>query len=285
MRYRRTIASVVRAHGKGLHTGEKSSVSIWPSEKPEGVLFRFGDATYNVSEARTLDSRRNTTIVFPGGEKLSTVEHLMSALAGLDVDDAVIEVTGSELPALDGSALEYAAGFMSVGFAKKDECYLQPFISTPVCIDFGPASITALPSDILKVTYVIDYPGTVLGTEMKDVVIEPETFFSEIAPARTFALLSEVEALRASGLAAGGNLENTVVIDRDRLLNEDGYRIERECAAHKVLDLLGDLALSGSVPRARYICIRGGHRLHSILRARISAAGICSGAEPFHSKF
>ena len=254
-----------------MHTGECATVDILPSEDSGGIRFRFGERIYPVSEARRRDSQRNTAIVFPGGEELATVEHLMAALAGMELHDATVAVSGPELPALDGSARDYVEQFMEAGIVEKSEEHAPLVLYTPLCVDWGRATIAALPSDILRVTYVIDYPGTVLGTEMKDAAITPEIFRREIAPARTFALLSEVEALMSSGLAQGGGLENTVVVGEDRLLNDGGYRVEGECAAHKVLDLLGDLALAGEIPRAHYVCIRGGHKLHSILAARIAA--------------
>lgn len=270
MRRRRTLASAVRLEGKGLHTGKCTTVSILPSASAEGICFRFGERTYRVSEARRTDAQRNTTIVFPGGERLSTVEHLMAALAGMAVHDAVVEASGAELPALDGSARDYVERFLDAGIAEKGEPYVTPFLAAPICIGSGRATLVALPSDVLKVTYVIDYPGTAIGTEMKEAAITPEIFRREIAPARTFALLSEVMALRGSGLAKGGDLDNTIVAGKDQLLNEDGYRVEHECAAHKVLDLLGDLALVGDIFRAHYVCIRGGHKLHAALAARLA---------------
>ena len=270
MRHRRTLAASVRLKGRGLHTGESTAVSIQPSPSEKGVRFRFGERTYRASEAKRADAQRNTTIVFPGGERLSTVEHLMAALAGMEVHDAIVGVCGSELPALDGSARDYVERFLEAGIVEKDEPYVAPFLPTPICIESGCAALAALPSDVLRVTYVIDYPGTAIGTEMKEAAITPEVFSKEIAPARTFALLSEVEALLGSGLAKGGALENTIVVGEDRLLNEDGYRVEQECAAHKVLDLLGDLALAGDIPRAHYVCICGGHKLHAVLAARLA---------------
>ena len=270
MRRRRTLGSAVRLEGRGLHTGECVAVSILPSTSTEGIHFRFGERMYRVSEARRMDVHRNTTIVFPGGERLSTVEHLMAALAGMEVHDAVVEVSGSELPALDGSAYDYAEHFLGVGIVEKNELYTAPFLAAPICIESGRAMLAALPSDVLRLTYVIDYPGTAIGTEMKEAAITPEIFRKEIAPARTFALLSEVEALFESGLARGGGLENTIVVGEDRLLNENGYRVDHECAAHKVLDLLGDLALTGDILRAHYVCIRGGHKLHATFAARLA---------------
>jgi UDP-3-O-[3-hydroxymyristoyl] N-acetylglucosamine deacetylase len=255
--------------GAGLHTGRETMVTLSPLRGSEGVCFAYGGNRYSIREARTGDAPRNTTMVFPGGQTLSTVEHLLSAISGLELDDVLIEPDGPELPAMDGSALLFARRMSEIGFIEKDLEYRAPSVSVPVCVNAGKSGIAALPSDELRFTYVIDYPGTSLGTEMKDVVLTRATFLEEIAPARTFALLSEVEALRASGLALGGALDNAIVIGDDGPLNECGYRVERECAAHKILDLLGDLALCGFIARAHYICVCGGHKLHSKLADRL----------------
>jgi UDP-3-O-[3-hydroxymyristoyl] N-acetylglucosamine deacetylase len=122
-------------------------------------------------------------------------------------------------------------------------------------------------------TYIIDYPGTAIGTEMKDVVLTEETFMSEIAPARTFCLESEVKVLLESGLALGGNTDNALVIGAEGPLGT-GYRVENECAAHKITDLLGDMALAGFTANAHYICVRAGHRLHSRLVRRIASSAL-----------
>jgi UDP-3-O-[3-hydroxymyristoyl] N-acetylglucosamine deacetylase len=275
MRKRRTVAAPVTLEGVGVHSGSKSSVTVLPLFSGTGVQFRFGAEVFPITEARTLSAARSTSITFPGGQTLRTVEHLMGALSGLCIDDALIEArAGSELPILDGSALPYVSGFISAGIAEKDEAADCAALTSPLFIEQGKASIAAAPSDILRVTYVIDYPGTAIGTVLKDVTITPESFAIDVAPARTFALLSEVESLKESGLARGGDLTNTLVFADDGPLDGTPLRMDGECAAHKILDLLGDLALAGPLPTAHYICIRGGHGLHRRLAARLmSLAG------------
>ena len=141
-------------------------------------------------------------------------------------------------------------------------------MSFPVCISSEGASIAAIPWEGLRVTYVIDYPGTSIGTEMKDVIINSETFMAEVAPARTFCLLSEVEHLRKSGLGLGGDAERVLVMGDGGSVGSE-YRIERECVSHKITDLLVDLALAGCVADAHYVCVRGGHWLHAKLANRL----------------
>lgn len=269
MRNRRTIGDSAVFEGVGIHSGEHSSVRISPLRDDFGVFFKFGEKRYPIKEAKLSDTRRNTTLLFPGGETVQTVEHLLAAVAGMQVDDILVETNGAELPVLDGSALPFAEKIESIGFAEKDEPFKSRSLSTPIAIDTERSSLMALPSDSLRITYVIDYPGTAIGTEMKDVFLTPESFIREVAPARTFGLLSEVEALQRAGLGKGGDLDNVMIIGDDGPLNTVGYRVERECAAHKMLDLLGDLSLAGLPPVAHYICLCGGHEIHSKLVDRL----------------
>jgi UDP-3-O-[3-hydroxymyristoyl] N-acetylglucosamine deacetylase len=276
VRKRRTIAAPVVFRGIGIHSGESSSVRLLPLHDGHGICFSFGGNRYPITDARVSETRRSTSIAFPGGQTARTVEHLLASFAGLDVDDVTVETEGEELPIMDGSALPFAEGIMEAGIEEKDEPAPQTGLSFPICADRGASSAIALPSDELRITYVIDYPGA-LGTEMKDVILTPEAFMKEIAPARTFGLRSEIEALRRSGLARGGRLDNALIIGENGPEN-DAYRLERECAAHKMLDLLGDLSLAGTLMRAHYICIRGGHELHAMLTDRVRTFKSVKGA-------
>jgi UDP-3-O-[3-hydroxymyristoyl] N-acetylglucosamine deacetylase len=267
-RKRRTLRGEISFDGVGIHSGQSSSVKISPREEGGGITFSFGDNTYSIGEAGIDGTHRNTTLCFPKGEKLATVEHLLAAVIGMGLDDVLISPDGSELPILDGSAGVFANGFAFCGFEEFGSFFIQPTIAAPVCVEMGRSSLVALPSDELRITYVVDYPGCAIGTEMKDVVITPESFMKELADARTFALLSEVESLRKSGLALGGDLDNALLIGDDGPAGT-GYRIECECAAHKATDLLGDLATAGFVANGHYICVCGGHKLHAKLVDRL----------------
>jgi UDP-3-O-[3-hydroxymyristoyl] N-acetylglucosamine deacetylase len=272
MRKRRTLACPAVFEGVGIHSGARAAVTVSPLPDDSGIRFKFGGNIYGITDARPSNARRSTSIVFPGGQSLRTVEHLLGTLAGLAIDDALIEAeSGTELPILDGSALPYVKGLMKAGIAEKDGAADEIAVLAPVCVEHGASSIAAVPSETLRVTYVIDYPGTSIGTVIKDALITPDSFAADVAPARTFALLSEVESLKKAGLAAGGNLENTLVFGEDGPLNGHSARMDGECAAHKILDLLGDLALAGSIATAHYICVRGGHLLHQRLAARLRA--------------
>jgi UDP-3-O-[3-hydroxymyristoyl] N-acetylglucosamine deacetylase len=269
IRNKKTIGGELLFEGVGIHSGEQSSVRMLPLHDGSGICFKFGDRRYSIVDAVSVESRRNTELKFPDGSIVRTVEHMLAAIVGVGLDDVLIETGGSEAPILDGSALPFAQGILEAGFAVKAESRISPPLPAPVCISAGKSSITAIPSDELRVTYVIDYPGTSIGTEMKDVVITEDSFMREVAPARTFGLFSEVEALQRSGLGLGGNLDNVMIIGDGGPLNTVGYKIESECAAHKIADLLGDLALAGGILRAHYICVCGGHWLHSKLALRL----------------
>lgn len=266
---RRTLASPCSLEGHGIHTGRASRVTVRPGREGTGIVWRTGGGEFPIAEARRSDASRNTTITFPDGSTYATVEHLLSALAGLSIDDAVIECDGGEMPIIDGSASPFVRAMREAGIAETPGERPRSDLPSPVFVRDGGSSICALPDDELRVTYVVDYRGTAIGTEVKDVLLTPSVYEAEIAPARTFALLSEVEALKAAGLALGGALDNALVVGPDGPVGGTPLRVECEYASHKALDLIGDLALLGRIPTAHYICIRGGHSLHYKLVSRL----------------
>jgi len=269
MRNRNTLARPVEFSGTGLHTGTQARVRVLPLPEGGGLCFRFGGNRFGVAEAQLSDTRRKTGLTFPDGNSLYTVEHLLASLAGMEIDDAEIEITGEEVPVLDGSALPYAAAFAEAGIAERDELFEPRSLASPVIVESERSFIAATPSETTRVTYVIDYTGTAIGGQVKDVVLTRESFLDEIAPARTFGLRSEVDALHREGLGLGGNLDNVVIIGDDGPLNTVGYRMINECVSHKILDLLGDLTLLGYPVTARYTCVCGGHDIHARLVRRL----------------
>ena len=274
MRNRNTIARPVEFSGVGIHSGKTAEVRISPLPDGGGIRFRFGDDCYGIEEARLSDTRRKTGLAFPNGSCVFTVEHLLASLVGLEIDDAEIEIRGEEVPVIDGSALPFATALIEAGIQEREETLVVRSLFAPVAIDSGRASIVALPSDDVRMTYVIDYSGTAIGTQIKDVVLTRESFMNEIAPARTFGLRSEVEALQREGLGLGGDLDNVIIIGDDGPLNTVGYRVEQECVSHKILDLMGDLTLLGFPVTAHYICICGGHDIHAKLVDRLKSVFI-----------
>lgn len=262
-----TLARAVSLSGRGIHSGAESCVRIEPSESC-GVKFRTEGGVWPVASARRRQIARNTTLVLPDGTEVMTVEHLLSSLAGMGVDDAVVEISGPEVPILDGSAAPFVRAIEDAGVCGEPRRRGRR-VFAPVAIDSGESSIQAIPSGSLRMTYIVDYPNTAIGTVMKSWLVTPEVYAAELAPARTFALLSEVEAMRAAGLAMGGSLDNALVVGPDGPMDGRPLRVEAEYAAHKAMDMLGDLALLGEIPTAHYICIRGGHALHSRLVSRL----------------
>ncbi len=205
-------------------------------------------------------STERATTLGAGAVAIGTVEHLLSALAGLGVDNARIEVDGPELPALDGSAREWVALIESVGLETQAARASVLELSGAVAVNDGAARLEAFPSDSFAAHYELDYPGTPVGRMTADFDAAHDLYAETLAPARTFALIGEVEALRAAGLAQGGSLDNALVIYPDRYSSP--LRLPDEPARHKILDLIGDLSLLGARLHARVQVVRGGHRSH-----------------------
>jgi len=266
-RNRTTLREEIVFEGRGIHSGCASSVKISPHEEGQGITFAFKARQYGIAEAYADGSMRSTSLTFPGDERIRTVEHILSAIVGLGLDDVLITADGEEMPIMDGSPLPFAEAINSLGLREFDSEYVMRDLDVPICVDWGESSIVTVPSDEIRITYVIDYPDSPIGTEMKSIVVTREAYVSEIAPARTFCLAREALELRKAGFGLGGGLDNVLIIGEDG--PPGSYRVSHECAAHKAADLLGDIALAGFVPRAHYICVRGGHALHMKLVDRI----------------
>lgn len=214
-------------------------------------------------------STARRTVLAADGYSVATTEHLLAALYALGVDHARVVVDGEELPALDGSAGEYVEAIRSVGLTTLPQPRKPLVLRQPVWWREGDAHLLALPSTGLRISYVLEYAHPLVGTQVASFAVTPETFGEAIAPARTFGFLEWAEALRARGLALGASPENTVVIAPDRILAP--LRFADEFVRHKVLDLIGDLALLGRPLRAHVIAIRGGHATNVALAKRIAA--------------
>lgn len=266
----RTLSSELIFTGTGLHSGATGTVIVSPLEK-EGLYFSTENGLYPLSLAQIEEDSRLTGFSLPDGTRIRTAEHLLAAIVGMDIDSALIKLRGEEVPILDGSPYPFAAAFAEVGTREFGESAGKAVLAFPVVIDDLDKGriIMAVPSERLRVTYVIDYPGTPVGTQMASYDITPEVFLETVSKARTFGLTSEIEYLKKSGLAKGGSLENALIFGEMGLLNEGGLRFPLECVTHKINDLLGDLSLIGRIPTAHYIGIRAGHELHGRLVDRI----------------
>nr|WP_321499924.1 UDP-3-O-acyl-N-acetylglucosamine deacetylase [uncultured Dethiosulfovibrio sp.] len=259
------IKKEVHLSGTGLHSGKTCTLSLFPC-KPRGIHFRFGQALWSLSDGSPRGDGRGTILSFPDGNGVMTVEHLLAALRGLGIDGVEIVVSGGEIPAMDGSAAPFVQSLLEAGLSES-EAWDPIELDRPIAVDDldGDRSIIALPWKGFKVTYVIDYPSTSIGTQCLSLVLSRDNFIREIAPCRTFALMEEIAFLRDRGLSLGGSLDNAVVVDGMEVLAKGGLRFPDEFVRHKILDLIGDLSLLGRPLSAHVIAIRAGHRMHHSL--------------------
>lgn len=212
-----------------------------------------------------------TGFALPDGTVIRTAEHMLASIAGMGLDSAVIDSEGGEIPILDGSAFPFAQAISEAGTVEFGEKRPACAVTVPVVVDdvSHRRFAAAFPSDKLRVTYVIDYSATPVGVQHADYEVTKETFLSTISRARTFCLTSELDYLKKNGLAKGGTLENAVVFGENGPVNKEPLRFPLECVTHKVLDLLGDIMLTGSVPVAHYAAVCAGHEVHDRLAAKI----------------
>jgi len=274
----RTIAKEVFMNGQGIHTGESVSVRVLPAPANTGVVFVRADLPHRpaipVKSAQVVDiekSVRRTTLSKDGVE-VQTVEHLMAALWGMDIDNVYVEVTGIEMPGLDGSAVQFFQQFKVVGTVEQEAPKHYFSLREPVFVEDGDASIVVFPGKELRISYLLSYPHPLLKSQFVSYTRNNGASFEEaIAPARTFCLKEEAEALRAAGFGKGASFKNTLVLDRTGVM-ENTLRFEDEFARHKILDLLGDLYLLGAHLRAHVIAIKSGHPLNVKLLKKLDQA-------------
>jgi UDP-3-O-acyl N-acetylglucosamine deacetylase len=249
----------VRISGLGLHSGTDTSVTINPADADTGVIFRVDGATVNGVASNVVDTSRGTTIGL-NGRKVKTVEHLMAALHGSGVDNAVVDVEGEEMPAVDGSAKPFLEAINSVGTIEQDAERVVLKITEPVWAVRNGSYILAVPSDRLKITYIMRYDHPMIGTQSATFVMRDGNFLEEIAPARTFVLYEELPGLISRQLAKGGDLSNAIVVWQNSV--STALRFPDELVRHKVLDLVGDLRLLGCSLCAEIVAVKSGHALN-----------------------
>lgn len=266
----KTLKNEIKFSGVGLHSGIKSEVNLIPSSLP-GIRFMTKNGCYKSSEASVEEDSRLTGFRLPDGTLVRTAEHLLASIIGMGLGSVVIALEGEEVPILDGSSYPFACAIHETGFSHVDTENSFYAVAAPVAVDdfCGGRIMCALPSLEMRVTYVIDYSGTPVGTQRVSYAISDDIFLDTISRARTFGLTKELDYLKKSNLAKGGSLENALVFDENGLLNEGGLRFPLECVTHKVIDLLGDLALMDFVPTAHYVGICAGHAMHGKLVERL----------------
>jgi len=261
MQHQHTLRDVLEFQGVGLHTGVASRVRIRPQDAGSGVRFRLdgGSADFPAHAEYVVETRR-ATVVGDGNGSVSTVEHLLSAVFALGVDNALIDVEGPEIPVMDGSAAPFVEAIARVGLVDQHVPRETFSPDRPMVFHDGDAVLVVSPADAFRIRFAVDYPAPV-GAQFLDVTVDAETFARDIAPARTFGYLRDVEALRSAGLARGGSLDNALVFDNDGPLTP--LRWPNEVVRHKALDLIGDFALLGAWPRCEIVSVKSGHRLHA----------------------
>jgi UDP-3-O-[3-hydroxymyristoyl] N-acetylglucosamine deacetylase len=267
LEYQHTLASSVSLSGIGLHTGVPVNLRLTPAPASTGVIFKRTDLDNFQIEALARNVARVSyaTSLMKKGVLISTTEHLLSALAACGVDNVFAEIDNLELPIADGSALPFVKTISKAGLKRQRARRTFARILKTVEVNEGSKRIAIHPAETFRVTYRIVFPHPMIGEQTLDFAPGRGNYASEIAPARTFGFLEEVERLRKSGLIQGGSLENAVVLTRDGLLNPEGVRFPDEFCRHKILDLIGDLALLGHPLVGHVVAERAGHALHAAL--------------------
>ena len=272
----RTLKNLIRATGVGMHTGEKVYLCLRPAPPNTGIVFSRTDNDSPVPIQASADNVSDTTMATSIGEgpnKISTIEHLMSALAGLGIDNAFVDVSAPELPIMDGSAAPFVFLIQSAGFQEQDAAKRFIRVLKELSYEESGAKVTISPHSGFRVEYTLDYDHPVFRTHVRHAAIDFSTtaFVKEVSRARTFGFLADFEKLRSMDLARGGSLDNAVVVDDFRILNNDGLRQGDEFVKHKILDAIGDLYLLGHSVIGAFRGIKSGHSTNNALLRRLLA--------------
>ncbi|MDD5518140.1 MAG: UDP-3-O-acyl-N-acetylglucosamine deacetylase [Candidatus Omnitrophica bacterium] len=268
MSKQKTILKEISFSGVGLHTGNKSNVTLKPAKSGTGIIFVRKDLSGSpqikacVENMVPAEKMPRRTSIENGAACVQTVEHLMAALSGLGVDNLYVEVDSNELPGLDGSSLNFVEFIAQAGIKELDKEREAFFIKEPIKIEEGGASIVIEPASEFKISYTLDYAKSLPAKEFIELAVNPENFQKEIAPARTFCLESESAELKRQGLGLGANYENTLVLDKAGQVIKNKVRFPDEAVRHKVLDLMGDLFFLGAPLKAHIKALKSGHSLN-----------------------
>ena len=267
MSFQRTIASPVEVAGIGLHSAVPVKIRLLPAAANRGVVFRRTDLDGFEIPALWKHIARVSyaTSLMRKGVLISTTEHLLAALYSTGVDNAVVEINSLELPILDGSCAPFIRLLQQAGPKRQRARRRYLRLRSAVEVVEGSKRIAVYPHDGFRVTSSIDFPHPMIGRQQIELDLTPEAFERQIAAARTFGFLDEIPQMKDMGLVRGGSLENAVVFTRYALLNKEGLRFPDECCRHKLLDLIGDLALIGHPLRAHVVAERAGHAMHTAL--------------------
>ncbi|MGH8482444.1 MAG: UDP-3-O-acyl-N-acetylglucosamine deacetylase [Nevskiaceae bacterium] len=272
----RTLKNSIRATGVGLHSGQKVFMSLLPAGPDTGVIFRRVDLEQPMeipAYALNVGATELASTLMKDGVKVATVEHLMSAIAGLGIDNCVVELSAPEVPIMDGSSGPFVFLIQSAGIQEQDAPKRFVRIKQPLQVQDGDKYARFEPYEGFRVSFSIDFRHPVFKTSRQTATIDFSTtsFVKEVSRARTFGFMRDVETLRSRNLALGGSLDNAVVLDEYRVLNNEGLRYEDEFVRHKILDAIGDLYLMGHSLIGSYTAYKSGHQLNNnLLRALIA---------------
>ncbi|WP_410056088.1 UDP-3-O-acyl-N-acetylglucosamine deacetylase [Roseobacter sp. HKCCA0434] len=271
-----TLVRPVRMQGIGLHSGRRATLVVRPAPTNHGIWFRRtdrvgGDRMVPAAWDAVSDTMLNTRIANASGVEVSTIEHLMAALQGVGISNALIDIDGPEVPIMDGSAAPFVRQFVAAGITEQSEFRSVLRILERVELIEDAACASLEPADQFEVDFHIDFPGTAIGRQRKSMAVVNGAFVDQLMDSRTFVRNGDVETLRANGLALGGSLENAVVVDGLRVQNPEGFRHPDEAVRHKMLDAVGDLALAGAPIIGRYTGVRAGHGVTNRLLRKLFA--------------
>ena len=267
---RRTIAHALTVTGTALHAGVPVTMILSPGASGSGVVFRRTDLGVDIpARYDQVSETRLGTVIGQGSAKVGVVEHLMAAVAGLEIDDLLVSLDGPEPPILDGDALSYLDLLEGAGLAEQPQARTVVKVLKEVSVESGDARATLLPDDTLSYSYELSFP--VIGEQYYAFAFSRAGFRAEIAPARTFGFLSELEALNRMDLAKGASLLNTLALDDTGVVNRDRQRFADEFVRHKILDAIGDMALAGAPLVARFEGRKSGHTTNNALLRKLFA--------------
>ncbi len=262
--YQKTISKEILIQGHGLFAGEKTELKLKPLNSDEGIIFRRMDISHQPFIKKSIDNvfdaSNRCTILGNRVVNIKCVEHLLSALYALGIDNLLIEVYGDEIPIMDGSSRYFVESIENAGIKILGQKKNILKLKQTIVWENGNITLVGLPSSEFKISYLLNYPKSVfLKSQYYSLILNHLSYKNQIAPSRTFSIYEEIQPLLESGLIKGGGLENAVIIKNDNVLNNDGLRFEEEMARHKILDLMGDLSLMNIDFLGHVIAIRSGH--------------------------
>ena len=269
----KTLLNEINFKGIGLHTGNKVSMKIFPAHEDTGVVFKrkIGNKIISIkADYRNVKSTKLCTLISDSnGNSVSTVEHILSALYALDIDNVVIELTSNEIPVNDGSAWDFVKKIKEVGFEEQESFKKFIKIKKIVEVKSGNKYVRVCPFDNTLISTEINYDHKLIGKQSISVVLTPQIYESQICNARTFGFLKDVENLKRNGLALGGSLDNAIVLDENKVLNKNGLRFSDEFVRHKLLDFIGDISLSGYRMLGSFFSSHPGHEINNKLLKKV----------------